>query len=86
MRLQTKASKADVRHLAQWVQLGRERLLVQNVDSVRAGYTKDQVEHILGKADNPSDREWIYYLDDHSGYLVAFDGTNHVERVVTWKD
>ncbi len=83
--LQRSASKEDVRAIAHQVKLGRGKLLVENIERVKSGQTKAELEGLLGKADNPADRQWIYYLDEHSGYTIAFDGVGRVATLNSWK-
>lgn len=83
--LRQSASKNEVANLAQLVRLGRAKALVENVDKVRMGQTKADVEAIIGKADNPNGNEWLYYLDEHSGYVITFDSTDQVSNVQSWK-
>ena len=54
-------------------------------DGVRRGMGKDEVMRLLGPADNPGNQEWLYYLDDYSGYAVKFDSRERVESVQSWK-
>lgn len=79
------ASRQDIHDLMQVVQSGPAKLLVENVDKVKQGDTKDDVERTLGRADSPTDKEWIYYLDKHSGYVISFDNANRVVAVKSWK-
>jgi hypothetical protein len=52
---------------------------------IEPGDTKADVERLLGEADNPTDAEWFYYLDEHAGYVIFFDQENRVEAVNSWK-
>jgi len=79
------ASKNEIADLARFVRLGRAKALVENVDKVRKGQAKADVEAIIGKADNPDDSEWLYYLDEYSGYVITFDSTDRVSDVRSWK-
>lgn len=83
-RLQRSASKQDPLDLNHLVRLGRAKVFVENVEKVKKGNTTDEVEHLLGKADNLTDKEWIYYLDGHSGYVISFDSGSRVETVNLW--
>ncbi len=85
LRLQTSASKKDIVNVMHWVRLGRPKALVESAEKVKKGHTKHDVETLLGEADSPNDKEWIYYLDEHSGYIIAFDSTSRVESVNAWR-
>jgi hypothetical protein len=63
----------------------RDSALVENIDKVKPGQTQADVESIIGKADNPNGNEWLYYLDEHSGYVITFDSTDRVSNVQSWK-
>lgn len=67
------------------VHAGGAKTLVSNIDKVRTGFGKNDVSRLLGPADSPSDGEWLYYLDEHSGYLVKFDPKERVASVQSWK-
>ncbi len=67
------------------VELRRAKVLIKNVERIKRGNTKEDVERVLGQADNPTDKEWIYYLDEHSGYVIAFNSASRVEAVNAWK-
>ena len=67
------------------VKSGSAKTLVQDIEKVVTGISKDAVEQRLGRADNPGSTEWIYYLDQSSGYIVRFDQQDLVESVVSWK-
>jgi hypothetical protein len=84
-RLQSSASKQDIINVMHWVRLGRAKALVESVEKVKKGNTKYDVEELLGEADNPTAGEWIYYLDEHSGYVIAFDNASRVETVSAWR-
>lgn len=83
-RLQRSASKQDLLELAYLVRQRRPEALVENVEKINKGKTKIEVEQLLGKADKETSKEWIYYLDEHSGYLVSFDAGSRVEAVNLW--
>ena len=83
-RLQRSASKQDLLDLNHQVRPGRARDFVENVENIKKGNTQDEVEHLLGKADSLMDKEWIYYLDEHSGYVISFDSGSRVETVNLW--
>jgi outer membrane protein assembly factor BamE (lipoprotein component of BamABCDE complex) len=85
LRLQASASKQDIINVIHLLRQGREKALVANVEKVKKGNTKDDVEKFLGEPDNPTAGEWIYYLDEHSGYVIAFNGANRVETVNSWR-
>ena len=58
---------------------------VEDVEKVKKGDTKRKVKHLLGKADSLADKEWIYYLDQYSGYVIRFDDSGtRVESVNLW--
>ncbi len=84
-RLQTRASKQDIMNIVHLIRSGRAKILVENVEKIKKGKTKDYVEQLLGEADSPTDKEWVYYLDEHSGYAIAFDSTDCVEGVNAWR-
>ncbi|MBI1923389.1 hypothetical protein HYR99_03970 [Candidatus Poribacteria bacterium] len=84
LRLQRSASKQDILDLNHLIQQGRAKTCVENVEKVKKGNTKDEVELLMGKADSLTDTEWIYYLDPHSGYVVSFDSGSQVEAVNLW--
>lgn len=83
-RLQRSVSKLDLLELTYLARQRRPEALVENVEKINKGSTKDEVELLLGKADRETGKEWIYYLDTHSGYLVSFDGGSRVEAVNLW--
>ncbi|MCI0692046.1 outer membrane protein assembly factor BamE [candidate division KSB1 bacterium] len=85
LRLQTSASKKDIVNVMHWVRMGRAKALVESAEQIKKGYTKRDVEALLGEADSPNDKEWVYYLDEHCGYIVAFDSTSRVESVNAWR-
>lgn len=72
-------------HLSAILQAGGAKTLVANIDRLRTGISKDQVVRLLGPADNPGNQEWLYYLDNYSGYAVKFDNRERVESVQSWK-
>lgn len=59
-------------------------VLVESMEKIKKGATRDEVERLLGKADRVTHKEWIYYLDEHSGYIVNFDDEDRVEAVDLW--
>jgi len=61
-------------------------VLVESIEKIKRGDTHDEVERFLGKADRVIHKEWVYYLDEHSGYLVSFDNEDRVEAVDLWMD
>jgi hypothetical protein len=63
----------------------RNKTIVVNVEKIKKGHSKQDVETLLGEADSPNDKEWVYYLDEHSGYIVAFASTSRVESVNAWR-
>ena len=79
------ATKADLAEIARLAQLGPTKVLIERVQMVRPGDTRANVERLLGKADNPTDGEWFYYLDEHAGYVIFFDREDRVETVNSWK-
>jgi hypothetical protein len=85
VRLQNVATKKDIEELSRYAQLGRAKVLVDKIQEVKVGKTKKDVELLLGRADNPAADEWFYYLDDHAGYILLFDGHGRVEAVNSWK-
>jgi hypothetical protein len=85
VRLQHVATKKDIEQLSRYAQLGRAKVLIEKMQSVKKGETKGEVERLLGKADNPATDEWYYYLDEHAGYVVSFDGGGRVDAVNSWK-
>ncbi|MGH8548323.1 MAG: hypothetical protein ACRERU_06945 [Methylococcales bacterium] len=58
---------------------------MERIPLVKPGATKAEVERLLGKADNPTNREWFYHLDEYAGYVIFFDCENRVETVNSWK-
>jgi hypothetical protein len=58
--------------------------LVESIEKIKKGATCDEVESFLGKADRVTHKEWVYYLDEHSGYIVSFDNEDRVEAVNLW--
>jgi hypothetical protein len=85
LQLRQSATKADLAEIARLAQLGPTKVLVERVQMVRPGDTRADVERLLGRADNPTDGEWFYYLDEHAGYVVFFDHEDRVEAVKSWK-
>ena len=62
----------------------RAAALVAGVDQIRAGIDRATVENLLGIPANPHEKEWLYYLDRHSGYTVKFDDQDRVESIAGW--
>jgi hypothetical protein len=60
------------------------KALIENVEKIKTGNTKHQVKRRLGKADSQADKEWVYYLDKYSGYVIRFDSNGRVESVNLW--
>jgi hypothetical protein len=85
IRLQTSASKQDIVNVMHLIRSARPAALVDNVEKIKKGNTKEHVAQLLGEADNPAEQEWIYHLDEHSGYAIAFDGAGRVEEVNAWR-
>ncbi len=54
-------------------------------EKCKKGNTKAYVQQLLGEADSPTDKEWVYYLDEHSGYAIAFDSADRVEGINAWR-
>jgi hypothetical protein len=79
------AGDDEIRYLSRYVRLGRAGALTEDIQAVKKGETKDEVESRLGRADNPSPKEWFYYLDEHAGYVIFFDRDDRVESVNSWK-
>jgi hypothetical protein len=61
-------------------------VLVESIERIKVGDTRDEVERLLGKADRVTHKEWVYHLDEHSGYLFSFDNEDRVEAVDLWMD
>jgi hypothetical protein len=59
-------------------------VLVESIEKIKKGDTGDEVERLLGKAHRATHKEWVYYLDEHSGYVVSFDNEDRVEAVNLW--
>ncbi len=85
IQLRNGVTKADLAEISRWVQLGPTKVLIERVQTVKPGDTKADVERLLGRADNPTDGEWFYFLDEHAGYVVFFDSQGRVETVNSWK-
>jgi hypothetical protein len=85
LRLRKAATKDEVRDLSRYARLGRAGVLAENIQGVKKGETKGEVESRLGRADNPSPEEWFYYLDEHAGYVIFFNKHDRVESVNSWK-
>jgi hypothetical protein len=49
------------------------------------GDEKATVLAVVGQPDSVLDHEWIYRLDDHSGYAVSFNSDGRVARASSWK-
>lgn len=79
------ASDSNFQELGGSAQLGRAKVPVERMQEVKVGKTKKDVERLLGRADNPAAVDWFYYLDDHAGYILLFDGHGRVEAVNSWK-
>ncbi len=58
--------------------------VVDNVERIKPGNTRQVVKRLLGEADSVADREWAYNLDEHSGYIVNFDSADRVVSVHAW--
>lgn len=85
LQLRNGVTKTDLAEISRWVQLGPMKVLIERVQLVKPGDPKAVVERLLGRADNPTDGEWFYYLDEHAGYVVFFDSQERVEAVNSWK-
>ncbi len=59
-------------------------LLEQKIRQVNPGDRRADVETLLGPPGATQDNEWIYYLDDSSGYLIEFSNDDRVDAVRSW--
>lgn len=64
--------REDLSELLWVARSGPAKALVAGVDRVSPPMTKTQVEDVLGGPDSRDDDEWIYRIDDYSGYLITF--------------
>lgn len=78
-------NQQTIRESAHLAQQGSAKALVENVEKVGKGDTKGKIERILGRAGSLNEREWVYYLDEYSGYAINFDGRDRVESVNSWR-
>jgi outer membrane protein assembly factor BamE (lipoprotein component of BamABCDE complex) len=78
-------SKQYASQTARAVEIERAELIVESIDKIKVGDTKEDVERFLGQPDHLTGKEWLYYLDEHSGYVIKFDGVGRVGAVHSWK-
>ncbi len=74
-----------IRESAHLAQQGSAEALVEKIEKVGKGDTKGKIERLLGRADSLNDKEWVYYLDEYSGYAINFDSRDRVESVNSWR-
>src|SRR4051812_32259464 len=79
LRRHSDPSVAGIHEQARTIDLEAAKALVENIEKVQTGSGKTEVETLLGRADSRTDNEWIYYLDEHSGYTISFDTADRVE-------
>lgn len=54
------------------------------MQSIVPGMPRAEVERRLGPPPAKAGEEWVYYLDKHSGYRIAFDSVGAVTQVQAW--
>jgi hypothetical protein len=59
--------------------------LVEAIESIQPGTSRQDVERLIGKPDKPAEDEWVYFVTRDSGYLITFSADNGVERIRSWK-
>jgi hypothetical protein len=74
----------EIGTLARSALQGPAKSLVERIETVKVGDSMEQVDRTFGRADSVSDLGWIYYLDEHAGYLIGFDRSNRVQSVNLW--
>ncbi len=79
--VQLRNAERKIDDVAEAVRSGGAKTLVASIDKISAGIGKNEVERYLGRADNPTGKEWFYYIDENSGYLIRFDTRDRVEFV-----
>ncbi len=60
--------------------------LVDALEHVRVGDTKQGLARRAGVGDHATERQWVYYLDigGRAGYVVEFNADERVASSTTW--
>jgi hypothetical protein len=85
IQLRRVPSRKEVGTLTALVRSVSPKALVEAIESIQPGTSREEVERLIGKPDKPSEDEWVYFLSRDSGYLITFSPNNHVERIRSWK-
>ena len=85
IQLRRVPSRKEVGTLTALVRSVSPKALVEAIEGIQPGTSREEVEQLIGKPDKPSDAEWIYFLSRDSGYLITFSPNNRVERIRSWK-
>ena len=78
-------SRKEVGTLTALVRSVSPKALVEAIETIQPGTSRQDVERLIGKPDKPSEDEWVYFLTRDSGYLITFSADNGVERIRSWK-
>jgi hypothetical protein len=71
--------------MAAHIGLVSPKALIEAIESIQPGTSRQDVKRLIGKPDKPSEDEWVYFLTRDSGYLITFSAGNGVERIRSWK-
>ena len=85
IQLRRVPSRKEVGTLTALIRSVSPKALVEAIESIQPGTSREEVERLIGKPDKPSEDEWVYFLSRVSGYLITFSPNNHVERIRSWK-
>ena len=85
IQLRRVPSRKEVGTLTALIRSVSPKALVEAIESIQPGTSREEVERLIGKPDKPSEDEWVYFLSRDSGYLITFSPNNHVERIRSWK-
>jgi len=64
--------------------LSEQKEIIKKIENISLGSTKDEVQKLLGVVSEMNSEEWMYNLDENSGYIILFSN-DRVKKIQSWK-